>query len=80
MPLDAIVEGFFEIILRFFKSIVWELLIETALRGPGYLICKSFKPNVDFEAGRVLFVGILFWIFFVGGGFVYLQHEPLPLN
>ena len=58
-------QDIFEVIARVLVEIVVELL----LKGPGYLIVKSFRSETDADPdGCLVFVvGILFWCVVITG-------------
>lgn len=62
MPLSDITGELIVRAARFLGHIVLEGVLEVLVRGPGYLICRIFKKDVDPEGGLVACVGILFWI------------------
>lgn len=47
---------------RFLGGLVADVLIEIGIRGPGYLICRSVKRDVDFGSARVALAGLGFWL------------------
>lgn len=61
MPGEIVGEVFLGV-LRFIGRIVFEVFIEFAIRGMGYLICRIFDQQVDPEARLVAVVGFLFWV------------------
>jgi hypothetical protein len=56
-------------VLRVIGNIVLEVVLEFLIRGPGYLICRTFKKDINPEAGWVIVAGLAFWIFVVVSGF-----------
>ena len=55
-------------------NILLEVALEFLIRGPGHLLCKSFKRNVNPEGALVVLVGIAFWaIVAVGAWFIYQE-------
>jgi len=70
--MEEIFEGFFRFIWSFFKSILFDLVIEIGIRGPGYLIVKFLWPfnwsrKVDIDSISVTLIGVLFWVILVTG-------------
>lgn len=47
---------------RFVGYVLWEFFVEFLVRGVGYLICRIFRRDVDFDGWPIIFVGIVFWI------------------
>lgn len=62
MPVGDIVGEVLSGVLRFAGQLVGELVLELLIRGPGYLLCKPFKRDLDPDAGLVVLVGLVFWI------------------
>jgi len=50
------------VIVRFLSGLVVDVVIEIGIRGPGYLICRSLKRDVDFRSTRVALAGLGFWL------------------
>lgn len=62
MPLGDIAGELAGGILRSIGSIIAEIVLEIAIRGQGYLICRQFNRNTDPDGGWVVAVGIIFWV------------------
>ena len=52
---------------------VGEVVIELAIRGPGYVLARVFKPSVDPDGAMTLVTGLAFWL--VVGAFGYLAYR-----
>lgn len=48
--------------LRTIGSIIVEVILEIAIRGPGYLICRLAKRYIDPASGWVVVMGLAFWV------------------
>ncbi len=74
MPVGEIASEFLGGALRFIGNLLLEVVLEFLVRGPGYLLCKPFKKDVDPEGGLAAFVGIVFWVIVaVGAWFIYQE-------
>lgn len=69
MPIGDIAGELLGGVLRVIGNIVLEIVLEILIRGPGYLLCRIFKKDVNPEGGWVTVVGLAFWIFVSVGGF-----------
>lgn len=74
--MEEIFEGFFRLVWSFLKSILFDLIIDIGVRGPGFLIVKFLWPfnwnrKIDMDSISVTLVGILFWVIFIVG-FIFL--------
>lgn len=49
-------------LFRFLGRMLLEVVLEAILRGPGYLLCRLFRKDVDPESGLVVVVGLSFWL------------------
>lgn len=58
-------------VLRFIFRIFVEVFIEILIKGLGYIIYKPFNKNVDPDGLRVVFVGVLAWVFIVFVGYEF---------
>jgi len=61
--------GVFRVAGRFIAEIVVQLLLELAVQGVGYVICKPFKADVKEDGALVTVVGLLFWVLVLGATF-----------
>jgi hypothetical protein len=60
--------------VRVAAHIVIEIVLEILIRGPGYLICRMLRKDIDAESGWVTLAGLLLWILVaIGGYFVYVH-------
>ena len=62
MPLGDIVGEVVGIVARVTVQLFVEIVFEILIKGPGYLLVKLFKANVDPDGFIVFLVGILFWL------------------
>ena len=69
MPIGDVAGEFLGGVLRVIGNIVLEVVLEILIRGPGYLICRVFKQDINPEGGWVIVVGLAFWVFVVVSGF-----------
>lgn len=69
MPIGDIAGELLGGLLRIAGQIVSEIVLEYAVRWPGYLICRLFSREVDREGGKVLLVGLVFWVLIVVIGY-----------
>ena len=74
MPLGDLASGLFGFIGRMLGHLVIDLLLEIAIKGPGYLLARSMRRRgsgpVDPDGWLVGLLGIGFWI--IVGGAAYL--------
>ncbi|MBU0620556.1 MAG: hypothetical protein KJ795_01790 [Gammaproteobacteria bacterium] len=61
MPLGDIAAGLISGAARLVAHIFLEIVIEILVRGPGYLICRVFRRDIDPDGGWVVVVGLSFW-------------------
>jgi hypothetical protein len=62
MPIGDIAGELFGGVLRAIGSILIDVVLEIAIRGPGYLIGRRFKKNIDPDCGWVVAMGVMFWV------------------
>jgi hypothetical protein len=62
MPLGEIAAEVLGGVVRFIGGLIVDVVLEIAIRGPGYLICRLFKKNIDAESNWVVVTGIVFWL------------------
>ena len=74
MPVGEIASELFGGVLRFVGNIFLEVVLEFLIRGPGYLLCKIFKKNINPEGAPVVFVGIAFWVVVTVGAWCIYQE------
>ena len=74
MALDGAVD-LIEVIARFFRRIVSEVLVEFLCKGMGFLICRKFKKDIDPDVFMVIIVGFLFLVIFAV--LVFSTYETL---
>jgi hypothetical protein len=63
MPLGAIAEGIFQLIIEFFIHIIFEIFI----KGTGYIILRyvfqiGHRKKLDPDGALVIIAGIIFWL------------------
>ncbi len=64
MPLGDIAAGLLGFIGRLLGQLVIELMLEIVIKGPGYLLARSWRRGtspVDPDGWLVILLGILFW-------------------
>jgi len=61
VPLGEIAGEFLGGALRVVGRLILEVVAEILVRGPGCLLCKPFKKNVDPDGVLVVLVGFAFW-------------------
>jgi hypothetical protein len=72
MPLGEIAGEAIVGVVRFLGGFIVDVVLEIAIRGPGYLICRAVKKDIDSESGWVLLAGVGFWLVLgVGAYFTY---------
>jgi hypothetical protein len=60
--------------VRVVAHVVIEIVLEILIRGPGYLIYRMLRKDIDAESGWVILAGLLLWILVaIGGYFVYVH-------
>ena len=69
MPIGDAAGEFLGGVLRVIGNIVLEGVLDVLIRGPGYLICRIFKKDINPDGGWVIVAGLAFWIFVAVGGF-----------
>jgi hypothetical protein len=74
MPVGEIASEFLGGALRLIGNLLLEVVLEFLIRGPGYLLCKPFKKDVDPEGGLAAFVGIVFWVIVAIGAWLIYQE------
>lgn len=62
MPLGEIASEVLGSVFRFVGQVLIDVVAEVIIKGPGYLICRLFRRDVDPNGMRVAVVSILFWI------------------
>jgi hypothetical protein len=74
MPVGEIASEVLGRVFRFIGNAFLEVVFELFVRGPGYLLCKPFKKDVDPDGGLAALVGIAFWVAIgVGAWLLYQQ-------
>jgi hypothetical protein len=72
MPIGDVAGGFLGGVLRAIGSIIADIVLEIAIRGPGYVICRTARRDIDPDDGWVVMVGLAFWgVIGVLGYFAY---------
>lgn len=62
MPIGDIAGELLGWVLRAIGSIIVDVVLEIAIRVPGYLICRRFKRDLDPDGGWIVIVGVMFWV------------------
>ncbi len=70
MPLGELAGGLITGAVRLIAHFFLEIVIEILVRGPGYLICRVVKRDIDPDGGGVAVVGLLFWVALFFGGYL----------
>jgi len=73
MPIEDITGHALSGLLRLLGYLVTDVFVEFIIKGPGYLLCRLFKREVDLDSGWVVFVGVIFWACI--GGLAYGIHK-----
>ena len=55
--------------------LIIEVVLEILIKGPGFLVARLFKPDVDPESKWSIVLGVLFWV--VLGGLGYCVYSYL---
>ncbi len=74
MPIGDIAGELLGGALRAVGSVIVEVVLEIAIRGPGYLICRQFKSDIDPDGGWVVVVGVMFWVILGVIGYVSYSY------
>ena len=74
MPLGELAGGLIGAVLRLVVYFFLEVILEIVIRGPGYLICRIFRKDVDPDGGWVATAGFAFWLVLLCG--VYFLYKP----
>lgn len=53
---------------------VYGIILGGIIRGPGYLICRAFKNDIDPESAWVLGISLLFWVCLIAAGLYLYGH------
>ncbi|MES9991954.1 MAG: hypothetical protein ABW098_08375 [Candidatus Thiodiazotropha sp.] len=61
MPLGEIAGGLIGGTLRLIGQFFAEVVLEIAIKGLGYLLCRKFSRSIDPDGILVLVVGVLAW-------------------
>lgn len=62
MPIGDVAVELLGGVLRAIGSIIVEVILEIAIRGPGYLFCRMVKRDIEPDGGWVVVVGLAFWV------------------
>jgi hypothetical protein len=71
MPLGDIAVGLISGVARLVAHIFLEIVIEILVRGPGFLICRLIRKDIDPDGGWVAVVGLLFWFVLFFSGYIF---------
>ena len=82
MSIGEIVGELFGGVLRAVGCFVVDVVLEIAIRGPGTLICCSFKKNIDPDGGWVVVLGAVFWLSVAIAGYLAYSYvyEALAID
>ena len=61
MPLGDIAGELLGGIVRIIGQFILEVVFELLIKGPGYLICRVFRKDIDPDSPIVVLVGFAFW-------------------
>jgi len=50
------------VVIQFIREVIVDILIEYALRVPGYCLARAFTRNVQVDDFICLFLSILIWL------------------
>jgi hypothetical protein len=76
MPIGDAAGEFLGGMLRVIGNTVLEVVLEILIRGPGYLICRIFKDDINPDGGWVIVAGLTFWVLIaVSGFYAYLYFS-----
>lgn len=70
MPLGEIASEVVGGLVRFLAQFFVDVVLEVVIKGPGYIICRSFSEYVNPDGVAVVVVGLLFWVIIGVGGYV----------
>ena len=73
MPLGEMAGEIVSGLSRFLGHIFVEIVLEVAIKGPGYLISRRFDRRVEPDGGLVVFVGLAFWVAFGACGYALFR-------
>ena len=62
MPIGDVAVALLGGVLRAIGNMIVEVIQEIAIRGPGYLLCRMAKRDIDPDGGWVIVVGLAFWV------------------
>ena len=57
----------FDVMFRVLRYLVVEIVVERAVKGVGYRLCKPFKSDISFNSWTVIFMGVVFWVAVIAG-------------
>ena len=61
-------------LLRLVGSFLLDIVLEVLVKGPGYLLARSFKPRVNPDGALSMCVGLIFWVAVGGAGYWLYRH------
>lgn len=75
MPLDDLAGEAIGGTVRLVGRIIFEVVLEIMIRGPGYLVCRACGYKGDIDGFLPAFVGVMFWATLVIGGYLLLAAD-----
>ncbi len=78
MPVGELVAEVLGGAIRLLGHIIFEIVVETLIRGVGYAIWRRVSPRTDPEDWPALVVGVLFWAIVAGLGYLVWPHMAWP--
>ncbi len=73
MPVGEIAFELFGAILRFLAYLLGELIFYTLVRGLGYFVLKTVRPNKEPGRYSSAFLGLGIWLLVIWGGWSAYQ-------
>jgi len=74
MPLGDIAGEILGGIVRILVQVILDIVLEILIKGPGYLICRPFRKDINPDGATVIVVGLLFWAIVLGASYAAYTH------